>query len=294
MHSYPGNTRSSALVHIFQKVSNTNLRWNRQLSVEERRLNRIQRFCSPWYLPPLLSGGKSCHINLLKPYCACMTALPWLQWGPRCEIRIVCECRSLFSGRDTCWGGREWPTEQGVLQARLNNHEALKTLDIWMSISCISYPVLRHPVTNPCDWTQYRRWRRAAYKTAFLSSFHKRAQLDKEVDYMLQHKLAEPSNSSGSSPASKSDLLKGMLAGTVVSTGPGDKSVHHTSWLLFLQGHAFLLLRNDPNNSQQLMKRVGAGPCGDAVYLDDGVIFRNTWDEHLQKVRALADRLGPI
>lgn len=174
MHSYPGNTRSSALVHIFQKVSNTNLRWNRQLSVEERRLNRLQRFCSPWYLPPLLSGGKKAAISICwSPIVPAWLHCPGSNEVPGVKSALCVSAGVCFPAETLVGGGREWPTEQGVLQARLNNSEALKALDIWMSISCISYPVLRYPVTNPCDWTQYRRWRGAACKTAFLSSFHR-------------------------------------------------------------------------------------------------------------------------
>lgn len=39
------------------------------------------------------------------------------------------------------------------------------------------------------------------------------------------------------------------------------------------------------------MNQVVAGLTGCAVYLDDVVIFSNTWEEHLQRVHALFDRL---
>lgn len=50
-------------------------------------------------------------------------------------------------------------------------------------------------------------------------------------------------------------------------------------------------LRNAPATFQRLMNRVVAGLSGCAVYVDDVVIFSNIWDEHLQRVRALFDRL---
>lgn len=50
-------------------------------------------------------------------------------------------------------------------------------------------------------------------------------------------------------------------------------------------------LRNAPAAFQQLMNRVVAGLTGCAVYFDDVVIFSNTWEEHLQRVHALFDRL---
>lgn len=61
----------------------------------------------------LPKGGKRlCHINLLKPYYARMSACPCSNEVP--EIRIVCEYRSLFSNREK----EERPIDQGVLQVR--------------------------------------------------------------------------------------------------------------------------------------------------------------------------------
>lgn len=45
-------------------------------------------------------------------------------------------------------------------------------------------------------------------------------------------------------------------------------------------------LRDAPATFQRLMNRVVAGLTGCAVYLDDVVIFSNTWEEYLQRVRA--------
>lgn len=39
------------------------------------------------------------------------------------------------------------------------------------------------------------------------------------------------------------------------------------------------------------MNRVVAGLTWCAVYLDDVVFYSNTWEEHLQRVRTLFDRL---
>lgn len=174
MHTYSSNTWSSALVHhIFQKVSNTNLWWNRQLSVEERLLNKIQCFCSPCYLSPLLLGGKKrCHINLLKPYCACMTACPGSNEVPGVKSAL-CVSTGLSFPAETLVGVRERENgrqNKGLLQARLNKSEALKALPQHLD-ECKRRELISLITANPCDWTWYRRWRRTTSQTASLSCF---------------------------------------------------------------------------------------------------------------------------
>lgn len=51
-------------------------------------------------------------------------------------------------------------------------------------------------------------------------------------------------------------------------------------------------LRNAPATFQRLMNRVVAGLAGCAVYLDDLVVYSDTWFSHMQRVRALFDRLA--
>ena len=51
-------------------------------------------------------------------------------------------------------------------------------------------------------------------------------------------------------------------------------------------------LRNAPATFQRLMNRVVSGLCGCAVYLDDVVIYSDTWEEHLVRMTALLDRLA--
>lgn len=50
-------------------------------------------------------------------------------------------------------------------------------------------------------------------------------------------------------------------------------------------------LRNAPATFQRLMNRVVAGLNGCAVYLDDVVVFSDTWETHVQHIKALLDRL---
>lgn len=51
-------------------------------------------------------------------------------------------------------------------------------------------------------------------------------------------------------------------------------------------------LRNAPVTFQRLMNRVVSGLEGCSVYLDDLVIYSDTWHAHLKRIRALFDRLS--
>lgn len=51
-------------------------------------------------------------------------------------------------------------------------------------------------------------------------------------------------------------------------------------------------LRNAPATFQRLMNKVVSGLVGCAVYLDDVVIYSDSWEDHLQRIRALFDRLA--
>ena len=51
-------------------------------------------------------------------------------------------------------------------------------------------------------------------------------------------------------------------------------------------------LRNAPATSQRLMNRVVSNLEGCAVYLDDVVVYSDTWSDHLERVKALFDRLA--
>jgi len=50
-------------------------------------------------------------------------------------------------------------------------------------------------------------------------------------------------------------------------------------------------LRNAPATFQRLMNKVVCGLDGCAVYLDDVVVYNESWEEHLNRVKALFDRL---
>ncbi len=48
-------------------------------------------------------------------------------------------------------------------------------------------------------------------------------------------------------------------------------------------------LRNAPATFQRLMNQVISGLRGCAVYLDDFVVYSQTWDEHIVQIIALFD-----
>ncbi len=50
--------------------------------------------------------------------------------------------------------------------------------------------------------------------------------------------------------------------------------------------------RNAPATFQRLMNRVTVGLEGCAVYLDDIVVYSDTWDQHTSRIRALLERLA--
>ncbi len=51
-------------------------------------------------------------------------------------------------------------------------------------------------------------------------------------------------------------------------------------------------LRNAPATFQRLINRVAGDMKGCAVYLDDYVVYSDTWETHLERVRELFTRLA--
>lgn len=301
------------------------------------------------YLISLPKGRtRLCHINLLKPYYARRSESPDSDEIPAVKTAL-CANTGVFSPTELLGGEEEWPTE-GVLQARLNNSEALKALPSTLShldedkrseLICLinAYPTLfsdipsqTHLIEHDIDVGEAQPIRQRFYRV----SPDKRVQLDNEVEYMLQNKIAEPSNSSWASPCllvkkpdstlrpctdyrklnsvtkpdlfplprmedcvdqvgsakytSKFDLLKGYWQ-VPLSPRAQEISAFITPTGLYSYKVMPFGLRNAPATFQRLMNRVVAGLTGCAVYLDDVVIFSNTWEDHLLRVRALFDRL---
>ena len=90
---------------------------------------------------------------------------------------------------------------------------------------------------------------------------------------------------------SKFDLLKGYWQ-VPLSARAREISAFITPTGLYEYTVMSFGLRNAPATFQRLMNMVVSGLEGCAVYLDDVVIFSDTWDMHVQRIRALFDRLA--
>ncbi|XP_027894500.1 uncharacterized protein LOC114157600 [Xiphophorus couchianus] len=90
---------------------------------------------------------------------------------------------------------------------------------------------------------------------------------------------------------SKFDLLKGYWQ-VPLSERAREISAFITPFGLFSYSVMSFGLRNAPATFQRLMNMVVSGLEGCAVYLDDVVVFSDTWKEHLARVRKLFERLA--
>lgn len=90
---------------------------------------------------------------------------------------------------------------------------------------------------------------------------------------------------------SKFDLLKGYWQ-VPLSKRAQDIAAFITPSGLYSYTVILFGLRNAPATFQRLMNRVVAGLKGCAVYLDDVVIYSETWAEHVDQIGALFERLA--
>lgn len=90
---------------------------------------------------------------------------------------------------------------------------------------------------------------------------------------------------------SKFDLLKGYWQVPLTSRAQ-EITAFITSSGLYSYSVMNFGLRNAPAMFQRLMNRVVWGLVGCAVYLDDVIIYSDTWEQHLERVRALFSRLA--
>ncbi len=89
---------------------------------------------------------------------------------------------------------------------------------------------------------------------------------------------------------SKFDLLKGYWQ-VPLTKRACEIAAFITSSGLFSYKVMPFGLRNAPATFQRLMNRVVSGLEGCAVYLDDVVVYSDSWEEHVRRVRALFERL---
>ena len=290
-----------------------------------------------------------CHVNLLKPYFG-REPLPLETVRPESGVNPVL-CVGMVSGEvpsDVGRAGGELSPDDCVLQGRLKNSVALRSLTSLfkhldeckqgeLSALINNYPELFSDTPSCTDLIEHDIDVGTAepIKQRFYRP-DKREHLDREVQYMLENNIAEPSNSSWASPCllvtkpdstfrpctdfrkvnnvtkpdvfplprmedcvdqvgaakyvSTFDLLKGYWQ-VPLSPRAQEISAFITPSGLYSYKVMPFGLRNAPATFQRLMNRVVSGLVGCAVYLDDVVIFSATWEDHLQRIRALLDRL---
>lgn len=88
---------------------------------------------------------------------------------------------------------------------------------------------------------------------------------------------------------SKFDLLKGYWQVPLTDRARDISAFVVPSGLFSYKVMSFGL-RNAPATFQRLMNRVISGLRGCAVYLDDVIVYSQTWDEHIGQIRALFDK----
>ena len=241
--------------------------------------------------------------------------------------------------------------DESLLCGRLKNSETLKNLKVLFGhlseaasaelFALINkYPCLfgdvpsqTHLIEHDIDVGEVQPIRQRFYRV----SEEKRKVTDREMQYMLDNGIAEPSASSWASPCllvDKSDksprfcmdyrMVNGVTKPDAYPLPRTEDcvdqvgSAHFVSKFDLLNGYwqvplserareisAFITpsglfsytvmsfgLRNAPATSQRLMNMVVSGLEGCAVYLDDVVIYSNTWEEHLVRIEKLFDILA--
>ena len=85
---------------------------------------------------------------------------------------------------------------------------------------------------------------------------------------------------------SKFDLLKGFWQ------IPLSEKAKEISALVTPDGLFQYKVKNSPATFQRLVNKVSSGLDGVAAYIDDVIIYRDTWEEHLRIIRTFFDRLS--
>lgn len=124
----------------------------------------------------------------------------------------------------------------------------------------------------------------------FCTDFRKVNQVTKPDYFPLPHMEDCVDQVGAAKYVSKFDLLKGYWQ------VPLSKRAQEVATFIIPSGlYSYKVmpfgLRNAPATFQRLMNRVVAGLAGCAVYLDDLVVYSDSWASHVQRIGALFDRL---
>lgn len=295
--------------------------------------------------PERRSKTQLCHVNLLKSYFAReASGMALATTRPQCVAAHAPVVAALEDGELL-------EPDQAVVSGRLQNSASLAQLETTLHYlesskraqlvqvirefqdlfgdtpSCTS--LIKHDI----DVGEALPIRQRFYRV----HPEKRKLLEAEVGYMLDNKIASPSDSSWASPCilvpksdnsarfctdfrkvnavtksdsfplprmedcvdqvgganyvTKLDLLKGYWQVPLTERAKQIASFITSSGLYSYNVMPFGL-RNAPATFQRLMNLVVRGLDGCAVYLDDLVVFSDTWEDHVSRLRAVFVRLS--
>ncbi len=281
-----------------------------------------------------------CHINMMKPY-----------YAPSEQNKEAGKCRPVScavvggesSHSDDSYesrsvghlGNSEILEDLNGYLSHLSSDEKTDMMSVLNEFKCIfsDVPSETNVLEHDIDVGDTKPIKQHAYRV----NPEKRALLRKEVDYMLEHGIAEPSNSPWSSPCILvpkanttnprfcSDFRK-LNSVTQPDSYPIPRiddcvdrvgSARHVSKFDLLKGYwqvpltqrakelsAFVIpdglfayrrmpfgLRNAGATFQRLMNIVLQGLDNVEAYIDDVVVFSESWSDHLKHVRAVFGRL---
>jgi hypothetical protein len=278
-----------------------------------------------------------CHINMLKPY--------YDRDGSESVKTVGCYLNAPSNNDDEI--PDVVPTDYNV---KLNNSNILENLDVklghlspvqkeGLSKLLLEYRAVFPDVPSQTDIAIHDVDVGDAFpikQHPYRVSPHKAEQMNKEVSYMLENNIIEPSNSDWSSPCilvpkpdgsvrfctdfrkvndlsktdsypipriddcidkigkgkyiTKCDLLKGYWA-VPLSDRAKRISAFVTPDGLYQYKVMPFGMRNAPATFQRMMNQCLKGLPGVEVYVDDIVIYSDTWEEHLCRLEAVLDRL---
>ncbi|KAI3356202.1 hypothetical protein L3Q82_017180, partial [Scortum barcoo] len=211
-----------------------------------------------------------CHVNLLKPYYA---------RSYNSDSAHSLATVAIAAPVDP-------PSPAPCLTA--DSEERDKTKRTHKSNQKLSLVYLQIPLLVPISLSMILMWEMPSPfdNTSIACLLTGARYLEAEVRYMLKNNIAEPCASSWSSPC----LLVSKPDGTFRPCTELRKVNKITKPdVLSTSPHGGLC---GPATFQRLMNKVVSGLEGCAVYLDDVVIYSDSWHDHLQRIKALFERLA--
>ena len=311
----------------------------------ERKVNDLNYVIAT---PDRRKAKRLCHVNMLKQYFERREKVQ-VALVKRSETKVEngeddIDANCVLSEKET------WKETKGECKLKLENSDALKSLHTKLShlnerqseemVALVheykelfsDSPGLTQMRCHDVDVGESRPVKQHPYRV----NPRKKEIIDKEIAYMLEKKIIEPSQSEWSSPillvpkpdgssrlvvdyrklnsvtrddsypisriddcidrvgkakyVSKFDLLKGYWQ------IPLTERAKEMSALVVHSGvYVFRVLPYGMKNSaatfQRVMNEVIAGLKGCEMYIDDAVVYSDTWEEHVERIRAFFERL---